>query len=88
MSELDRVVAGIRCRDVLADLSDYVDGDLSPERVARLGEHLQGCDHCERFGNEFSSVVTALKGLTSASTDDEASRERMLHRLRAAIGND
>ena len=86
MSELDRIVAGIRCREVLADLSDYVDGDLSPDRVAQINEHLQGCDHCERFGGEFASIVTALKQRFPPSSEDAASRERVLRRLRASLG--
>jgi len=86
MAELDRLVAGIRCRDVLADLSEYLDGELSPTRVAQIEQHLEGCDHCERFGGEFASVVTALKGVICPSGEENASRERALARLRGALG--
>lgn len=61
MSRLDRVVAGIRCRDVLDWLSDYLDGELDPKRVRQVDAHLAGCDRCERFGGEFSQVVASIR---------------------------
>jgi hypothetical protein len=50
MADLNRVVAGIRCIEVLELLSDYLDGDVSQESKERIEAHLRGCDQCERFG--------------------------------------
>jgi anti-sigma factor RsiW len=74
---LDTIVAGIRCRDVLGDLSGYLDGELSAERVAALQAHLSGCDRCARFGGTVARVLAQLRdGLTvpSALPDDTAAR--------------
>lgn len=60
MPDLDRVVAGLSCREVLNLLSEYVDGDLAPETVAQVRAHLSGCDHCERFGGAFGELVSRL----------------------------
>ncbi|MCA9550505.1 MAG: zf-HC2 domain-containing protein [Myxococcales bacterium] len=57
----DREVAGLRCTEVLARLSDYLDGDLSPEEVAQVQGHLRGCDWCERFGSQMGEVVGKLR---------------------------
>ncbi len=57
MANPDRMVAGIRCREILAELSDYVDGQLSEARVKQIQAHLIECDWCERFGGEFAAVV-------------------------------
>lgn len=57
----EKVVAGLSCGDVLARLSDYLDGDLPPEVRARVEEHLRGCEGCTRFGGEFRSTVRALR---------------------------
>jgi hypothetical protein len=46
----DREVAGLRCTQVLAHLSDYLDGELDPQTRAQVEAHVQGCDWCERFG--------------------------------------
>ena len=56
----ERVVAGLSCSEVLARLSDYVDGDVSAAEKRQIDAHLQGCDHCERFGGEFAGMVAAL----------------------------
>ena len=61
MEDRERVVAGLRCRDVLADLSAYLDGELPRARVDRIEAHLQGCDWCERFGGDFTRSVEALR---------------------------
>ena len=61
MPELDRMVAGLRCRDVLALLGEYVDGALETEVVRQVDRHLQGCNACEKFGGEYASLVTTLR---------------------------
>jgi anti-sigma factor RsiW len=53
----EREVGGLRCSEVLALLSEFVDGELAPARVDAIRVHLSGCDTCERFGQEFAEVV-------------------------------
>lgn len=59
--ENEKVIAGLSCGDVLARLSDYLDGELSPTDRARLETHLRGCDGCARFGGELRATVDALR---------------------------
>jgi len=61
MADLNKVVAGIRCIEVLELLSDYLDGDVSQEVKERIEAHLRGCDQCERFGGQVSSIVKSLR---------------------------
>ncbi len=75
MPDLDRRVAGLRCRDVLSDLSEFLDGNLAPERVAAIHAHLAGCDTCARFGGRVGALVGALR----------AERERLPNPGDAAI---
>lgn len=78
----NRKVAGIYCNEVLAGLSDYLDGDLSPEDVARVQAHLRGCDWCERFGGEMGAVVGQLKKqLSSAPSLDPEIADELMSRL-------
>jgi anti-sigma factor RsiW len=78
MPEPDRLVAGFRCRDVLAQLSDYLDGELAAERIAQIEAHLAGCDWCERFGGRFAAVVRAFRaGLTVPPPLESAVAERL-----------
>ena len=66
------VVAGIRCREVLADLSEYLDGTLPAARVHELRAHLQGCDNCSRFGGAVAGVLGRLRQALPASDADYA----------------
>lgn len=57
----DRDVAGIRCFEVLALLSDYLDDELGGERRRTVDAHLAGCDWCARFGGEVGETVRKLR---------------------------
>lgn len=61
--EDERIVAGLHCGEVLADLSEHLDGRLSLDRAERIDEHLTGCEGCRRFGGEVTAVVRALRQL-------------------------
>ena len=79
MSALDNEVAGIRCREILAELSDYLDGELADARVEQINAHLMGCENCERFGGRFQTVVTAIRKVLSEPAPLDAAVERTLH---------
>lgn len=65
---LDTVVAGVRCREVLAELSDYLDGTLTPARVQTLQAHLAHCDRCARFGGHIAAVLQQLRSKAEAES--------------------
>lgn len=35
------------CRDMLGNLSDYIDGELEAELCAEIEQHLEGCTNCQ-----------------------------------------
>jgi anti-sigma factor RsiW len=79
MADLDRVVAGLTCRDVLFDLSEFVDGALPAARVAQIRAHVSDCRVCEQFGGEFARVIEAVRrelGPAPAVTPEVAGRLR------------
>ena len=51
----------MHCLDVQPDLEAYVDGELGPERVALLEQHLAGCDECWAELARLQAVVDALE---------------------------
>jgi RNA polymerase sigma-70 factor (ECF subfamily) len=80
--EDERVVAGLHCGEVLADLTEHLDGRLSRDRAERIDEHLEGCAECRRFGGEITAVVLALRELPDEPLPPE-SEERLADALRA-----
>jgi anti-sigma factor RsiW len=61
MNAEERIVAGLRCGEVLADLGEYLECALPAGRTSRIEEHLRGCDWCARFGKEFADTVSVLR---------------------------
>ena len=61
MTNLDRSVAGVPCREVLHELSEYLDSALSKQRIAQLRAHLDGCTSCLRFGDDVAETLHALR---------------------------
>lgn len=67
MASLDRIVAGLSCREVLAELSEVVDGALPVERMEAIGRHVAGCYVCESFGGRFAEMVNRIRAEGSAA---------------------
>lgn len=79
----ERTVAGMRCAEVLAVLSDFVDGELDPALETKVEHHLLGCPDCDRFGKNFGSMVVALRRESAKSPDVQIDvMERLLDRVR------
>ena len=78
----ERLVAGVRCSEVMADLSAYVDRELLPARAAQLEAHVAECQACSRFGAEFNRLLDAVR---ARLTDPEPLPDDVAHRLRGAL---
>jgi len=50
-----------RCRDLAAEISDYLDGDLSEARVAILEQHLARCACCTGFAASLRWAILACR---------------------------
>ena len=80
----ERYVGGLWCREVLENLCDYVDGELTEGVRVSVQAHLQGCDVCERFGGEYSATVAQLRSaLGSPPPLAEGLQQRLRQRLDA-----
>lgn len=81
MPELDRELAGLRCRQVLALLGDYVDGGLAEAQTGQVDAHLRACDYCEKFGGEYSALVARLRVALAQRPLGSDGRARLTARL-------
>jgi anti-sigma factor RsiW len=83
--DLERVVAGLRCREVLAMLAEYVDDSLGADERASVEAHVRECAQCAAFGHSYSQVVTALQKTLQQGDLDLAMTERLEERLREGL---
>lgn len=76
----DREIAGIRCTEVLALLSDYVDGELDPPRRAQVEAHVAACSWCEAFGGAFGATIAHIRAHTPDPAPADV-RDRVLRQV-------
>ena len=72
----------MNCTEFLAKLTDYFDGQIDPELLAEVKEHLGACHHCEVVVSTTQQTISIYRHHeTYAFPEDLASR------LRAAVMN-
>jgi mycothiol system anti-sigma-R factor len=76
--------AGPTCREVFELLSDYVDGELAPERCEALAKHLGACPPCERFLKTFQKTRDLCRESLMEEMPEEL-RSRLRSFLRTRI---
>lgn len=57
----ERLVGGLTCSQVLAELSAYLDGDLDAVRKAAVEMHVSDCQNCSRFGAGFAAMLRDVR---------------------------
>ncbi|MED5372265.1 MAG: zf-HC2 domain-containing protein [Myxococcota bacterium] len=57
----ERELGGLRCGQVLAHLSEYLDGELPAELKAAADAHLAACPNCRAFGGQMEGLLGALR---------------------------
>ena len=50
----------VNCHEVWREISNYIEGDLSPELKAQLETHLAGCRHCAALLDSTRNVVVLI----------------------------
>ena len=60
------------CRDAVALMTDYLDGQLDERDRARLEEHLAACPHCSEYLAQLRVTIDALGHAGPDALSDEA----------------
>ncbi len=71
----------LTCREVLELLTEYLDGALAPIDRARVVAHLQGCEACARYLEQFATTIEATAALRDEAVPDDV-RESLLAAFR------
>ena len=70
-----------QCKQLLGNLSDYIDGDLQAELCAELEQHLQGCDNCRIVVNTLRKTVELYRETNEQVVLPDDVRERLFNKL-------
>jgi anti-sigma factor (TIGR02949 family) len=72
----------INCEALLGSLSEYIDGELTPELCAEIEKHLEGCDNCRVVLNTTKRAIDLVRAPTEPPVGvPTAVRERLFKRL-------
>jgi len=66
------------CKSLLRNLSDYVDGELSPELCSALEHHLEGCENCQIVINTLKKTIELYRLSSEAEHIPDDVRRRLL----------
>ena len=64
------------CRDLLGELSAFLDGEASAEICAQIRRHMDGCEKCRVVVDTLRKTVTLYQRLPEPELP-EAARERL-----------
>jgi RNA polymerase sigma-70 factor (ECF subfamily) len=70
-----------RCREMFAELSDYLDDQLDDSLCERLEKHLDGCEPCQAFLSSLESTIRQLRQAPAPSTNSKTAaslRKRLM----------
>jgi anti-sigma factor RsiW len=70
----------VNCTDFLAKLTDYFDGQIEPDLLAEVKEHLGTCHHCEVVVDTTRQTIDIYRGQQHYDFPEDLSS-----RLRSAI---
>ena len=72
-----RAAEPLRCRELIALLTDLLEGTLPPAEARRAERHLADCPHCEAYLESLRLTLRALGRLTEADLSPTVHDELM-----------
>jgi anti-sigma factor (TIGR02949 family) len=71
----------VNCETLLGSLSEYIDGELSPELCREIEKHLAGCNNCRVVLNTTRRTIDLVQSPAEAVPVPDDVRERLFKRL-------
>jgi anti-sigma factor RsiW len=69
------------CRELVAVITDYLEGTMAPGDRARFDAHLAACPYCVNYLDQMRETIFTLGGLTEESIGSRT-RDELLHAFR------
>ena len=76
------------CKSLSRKMSDYIDGSLDSETLAKIKSHLKNCRPCVAFFKTLQKTVGALGALKSAATLSRKARGGLREKLKSLSRSD
>ena len=69
------------CHKLLGELSNYLEGEVSPEICREIERHLAGCHNCQAVVDSLGKTISLYQMLPEQDVPDEMRRRllRVLH---------
>ena len=69
------------CKEILASLSEYIDGGLQAELCAQIDAHLKTCENCRVVVNTLRKTIELYERSNASAVLPGAVRERLFLRM-------
>lgn len=77
----DDVMTEMPCNELVELVTDYLEDRLSPRDRARFEAHLEACEACRAYLEQFRTTITVIGRLPEETLSDEA-RDTLLRAFR------
>lgn len=84
MPDCTAMAEKIDCNAAMRQLWDFLDGELTDERMAAVRTHLDRCKGCVPYAEFERAFLEALSGCKSRQCAPEGLRRKIFERLREA----
>ncbi len=72
---IDKHGMSMTCRELFERLSEYLDGELSPELCAEIRRHMDGCDPCINFAKTLKATADLCRRLPAHPVPPEVAAD-------------
>jgi len=69
------------CKDLVSNMSDYIDGSLSDQLCFELEKHLENCENCRIVINTLRKTIEIYKDEGAREKTPVDVKERLFYRL-------
>jgi len=81
MIDHDHLAGKNQCRDLLGNLSEFIDGTLKEELCTEIQEHMTGCENCRIVVDSLRKTIYLYQITSPPPTVPDEVRERLYRRL-------
>ena len=75
---------GLRCKEFVEVITEYLDGTLPPAQVARVDQHLERCHGCRAYLGQMRQTIKAAGALRDQPGEPvpDETKQRLLRAFR------